>query len=162
MEQNNNKKIMAIVIGIITLVLIAGGFYYSYKANRENKEVFNPKEESTRGIDNMMQTVDVKHQFRNGTHTFAGEIVLPTPCDSVEVKAEKDAVDQSRVVLAFATSNTSEVCAEVISSRRFKTTIDGVKDIKISGTLNGEEIILNVFEVPQDENLDTFEIYIKG
>ncbi|MEO8637632.1 MAG: hypothetical protein ABI430_01890 [Candidatus Taylorbacteria bacterium] len=161
MEENNNKKIVAIVLAVLAVALIAGGFYYSYRANHKT-EVFNPALESTRGEETTAQTIDVKHQFKNGIHTFAGEISLPTPCDLVEAEAQKNATEANKISLVFTSTNTTEVCKQIVSARRWKTSITMSKDATVSGTLNGSPLILNIFEVPEGENLDTFEIDIKG
>jgi hypothetical protein len=159
--ENGNKKIAGLIVAAVAILLILGGFYLSSRANSKS-DAFDPMTESTRDTEALTQTVEVKHQYKDGVHTWAGEINLPTPCDSVEVKAEKDSADANKVMLMFTTSNTAEVCTQVITARRFKTTIVAPENIQVTGTLNGAELKLNIFEVPKGENLDAFEIDIKG
>ena len=161
--ENDNKKKIAVGIAIIALILILGGFYYSYKTNKGNEETFNPDEESTRGIDSgAVEVVDIRHQYKDGVHTYAGEINLATPCDSVEVTAVKDTTNLSNVTLQFTSTSTEEVCAQVITARRFKVSFEGGEDVNVRGMLNGRELRLNVFEVPSGEDLESFEVDVKG
>ena len=159
MENTGSRKAIAVIVAIIAIGLIIWGFYYSYNSNRANGEVFNPALESTRGNDEDVRTVDVRHQYKDGVHTYAGEIDLGTPCDTVDVEAS---LSDGTVNLDFQTSSTSEVCAQVITARRFKATVSGPENVSVMGTLNGESIRLNIFEVPLGEDLDDFEINTKG
>jgi hypothetical protein len=106
--------------------------------------------------------VTAKHAYRDGSHIIAGEIPLPTPCHILESSATTS-VDKKQVFLTLHSSvKTGEMCAQVITPARFKTTIKATKDAKISTTLNGQEVTLNLIEAGPNENLDDFELYIKG
>jgi len=54
------------------------------------------------------------------------------------------------------------MCAQVITTGRFKVDIAANKNAKIEGTLNGQEITLSLIEAGANENLDDFELYLKG
>ena len=107
-------------------------------------------------------TVTAKHAYQNGLHIIAGEVPLPTPCHILEASGTASA-DKKQVFVQLASSiKTGETCAESITPARFKITVKAPSSAKISATLNGQEIILNLIEAGQDENLDNFELYIKG
>ena len=106
--------------------------------------------------------VTAKHAYRNGTHIVAGEIPLPTPCHILE-SAGSASSDKSHVFIELTSSvKTGDVCAAVITPARFKVSVKANKNATISATLNGKEVILNLIEAGPNENLDNFELYIKG
>lgn len=106
--------------------------------------------------------VTAKHAYRNGMHIIAGEIPLPSPCHILE-SAGSASADKDHVFVEMVSSvKTGEMCAQVITPARFKVSVKANKDAIISGTLNGKGIILNLIEAGPNENLDNFELYIKG
>lgn len=106
--------------------------------------------------------ITAKHAYRNGEHIIAGEIPLPTPCHILESSGIASA-DKKTLFLSFLSSiKTGEVCAEVITPARFKITVRADKNAKIVATLNGQEVTPNLIEAGPDENLDNFDLYIKG
>lgn len=106
--------------------------------------------------------VTAKHAYRNGAHIIAGEIPLPTPCHILE-SAGTASADKRNVFIELVSSvKTGEVCAQTITPARFKVSVKANKDASISATLNGKEVTLNLIEAGPNENLDNFELYIKG
>lgn len=106
--------------------------------------------------------VTAKHAYANGVHTIAGEVPLPTPCHILDAVAKVSADKKTVVVMLTSSVKTDEVCAQVITPARFKVTAKAAKDAHITATLNGQEITLNLMEAAPGENLDNFELYIKG
>ena len=49
-----------------------------------------------------------------------------------------------------------------MDSPAFKVVFKAGESIQVSATLNGAPLRLNIFEVGQEEDLDTFEVFIKG
>lgn len=153
---NSSQKIVWSIVGIIALILIGAGFYFSNKQQ--------PSEPTAQVEENAVPapvTVDVKHQVIGQTHTVAGSIELPTPCHTLQTTADVNTTSNTAVI-KFVASTTAETCAQVITSKTFKVQFTGASDINIMGTFNGKTINLNIFEVPADENIDTFQIYNKG
>ena len=72
------------------LVLVVGGmFAFAYFKNKElqNQE---PEPEPVANEEtpyDYIARVDAKHFYIDGTHTIAGEIPMPTPCDLLEADA---------------------------------------------------------------------------
>jgi|SRR5581483_2877532 len=167
MENTNNKKVWAWVIAIVIIILIAIGFYASYKANQSGNQ---PTDTGSQTSDNTQtqpqaQTINVKHQYKNGTHTYAGVLDVPSPCYTISNKVVTDPATPNKVTIAFTSANTAStgtVCAQVITSRSFKVSFPGVKNASVNATLDGNPLILNVFEVGANDNIDTVDIYTKG
>ena len=106
--------------------------------------------------------ITAKHAYQGGAHIVAGEIPLPSPCHILEANGTASA-DKKQVFIELLSSvKTGELCAQVITPARYKVTVKADKSAKISATLNGQEVTLNLIEAGPNENLDNFELYIKG
>lgn len=113
--------------------------------------------------DGRERSVTAKHQFKDGTHTIAGELNLPTPCHILDTRAVIRASFPEQVVVEFSVrSEDAELCAQVITPARFKILFDALEDVIITATINSEPVILNLFKVGNEEDLDDFELFIKG
>ena len=106
--------------------------------------------------------ITAKHAYKTDKHIIAGEVPLPTPCDILEASAIASADKKSVIVQLLSSVKTGEVCAQVITPARFKVTITADKNAKFSATFNGQPVTLNLIEAGPNENLDNFELYIKG
>lgn len=106
--------------------------------------------------------VTAKHAYRDGSHIIAGEIPLPTPCHILDSESVVS-TDKKHVLIRLVSSvKTDEICAQVITPARFKVTARADKGATITGTLNGQNITFNFIEAGPNEDLDNFELYIKG
>ncbi len=106
--------------------------------------------------------ITAKHAYINGAHIIAGEIPLPTPCHILEATTTVP-VDKKQVFVIFTSSiKSGENCAEAVTPARFKLTTKAAKDAVLTATLNGQDVTLNLLEAGPNENLDNFELYIKG
>ena len=106
--------------------------------------------------------ITAKHAYRNKEHIVAGEVPLPTLCDILNTSAVVSA-DKKQVLIQFvSTIKTGDKCPSDITPVRFKVSAKADKDALISATLNGQSITLNLIEAGSNENLDNFELYIKG
>jgi hypothetical protein len=106
--------------------------------------------------------VTAKHAYRNGVHIIAGEMPLPTPCHLLESQAVVS-TDAKQVLVQFTSSTKpDQMCAQVITPARFKVTAKANKDAVITATLNGQPVSFNFIEAGPTEDLDDFELYIKG
>lgn len=106
--------------------------------------------------------ITAKHAYRNGEHIIVGELPLPTPCHILETKGIASA-DKKHVFTEFVSSiKTGETCVQTITPARFRITVKGDKGAVMSATLNGKEVTLNLIEAGPTEDLDNFELYIKG
>ena len=167
-----DKKSTFIILGILVvavIVFVVISFKKSSIDTADTGEMASttawentPAEKPDQIMVTQKTVVTAKHAYTNGVHTVAGEVPLPTPCHILDAVANVSA-DKKTVVVALTSSvKTDEVCAQVITPARFKVTAKAAKDAHISATLNGQEITLNLIEAGAGENLDNFELYIKG
>lgn len=152
----SNKK--GWVIGII-VVLLALGIYWLVSPSAPDA---SDTAQTPATQDEYVQMVNVKHQYKNGRHTYVGEIDVPTPCHTLASSYAKDANNTTGYSLVFTSNSTAEMCAQVVTSKPFKLSFDAIKDIVLSATLNGKKLRLNLFEVPANQDLESFNVNIKG
>ncbi len=157
MDSNSNMKNW--LIGAIVLILLALGTYWLVTPNTPDA---TNTEQTPSTQDEYVQMVNVKHQYKNGRHTYVGEIDVPTPCHNLASSYTKDASSTTGYTLVFTSTSSSEMCAQVITSKPFKLSFEAIKDIVLSATLNGKKLRLNLFEVPDNQDLDSFNVNIKG
>lgn len=152
----------ALIIAIALFVAIVGGmFAYAYvkRAQMQREEVPTPLpveevEEARR--------IDAKHFFSDGTHTIAGEVLMPTPCDLLEADTIVRESSPEQVTVAFSVVNNAEMCAQVVTPQRFKASFDASAAATIDATWEGEPAVLNLIDAGPNESPDDFELFIKG
>lgn len=106
--------------------------------------------------------ITAKHAYQAGAHIVAGEVPLPSACDILETNAVASA-DKKQVLIQFVSSiKSGEKCPPDVTPARFKVSVKADKNAVLTATLNGQTISLNLIEAGPNENLDNFELYIKG
>lgn len=162
--ENETGSAQKIIIGALIVAAIGAIIFGIYRSRSQfgaisvppPLDVTAPKAEAG-------EIINAKHQYREGKHTYAGTLGLPTPCDLLQSDVIRDPLNPNKVGLAFkSVYEGAELCAQVITPRPFKVTFAAPEKIDLTVTYNGKPIRFNVFEVPKTENLDDFEINIKG
>lgn len=158
----NTRAIVGILV-VLAFIIFGVTLYYSLAPEEEAQA---PEETATEEPADAFvpQVVNALHEFQDGTHTIAGEIDLPTPCDVLEAEATVEARGQETdlATLQFRTINESEVCAQVVTPASFRVTFDAAENADITAVWNGQPVRLNLVEVESEENLDDFGEYFKG
>ncbi len=147
-----NKKIISIFI--IALLVLAALCFLSLKANKNNlSEVEIPQDQEV-----FERTIDVKHQYKDGKHIFAGTLEVPTPCHFVEATINEGEVSE----LNLEVKDSGEICAQVISQANFYVEHEGPENMLFVGRLNGEMVNLNQFHIDSDIDINDVDIFMKG
>ncbi len=150
-----NKTSLITIVGVIAVLLLSWLFFW-----RDNPNVSVPKEDSG-VVEDSGVLITAKHEYKEGVHTIAGEVGLPTPCHILAT----DYIMKSgprEVVLTFESSTKADACAQVITPARFKIDFKATEDAAISALWNGKKAELNLIPVGEGETLDEFEMFIKG
>jgi len=151
-----------ILFSIIFIALIVGMFTYAYLKRAEVAEPALKVPVVATSTDYAITRIDGKHFFKDGVHTIVGEISLPTPCDLLTTSAKVAESMPEQVTFEFVVLNNSEVCAQVVTTARFKESATASKDASLQATFMGEPIELNLVEAEEGETPESFELYIKG
>lgn len=158
-----NTRIIVGILIVLALIIFGITLYYSLSDRAaEDTDQVAPTEEPAVGY--VPDVINALHQFKNGTHTLAGEVDVPTPCDLLETEAAVEVREpqEDRVTIQFTTINESDTCAQVITPARFKVTFATGEKAEIVGTWNGRPVKLNFVEVGPNDDIDNFDIYFKG
>lgn len=154
------------IITIVVLIIIILGFtlYWQFwgsgqDASNQAAQVINSQTpDQTEKV-----IVTGMHQFSNGRHIIAGEVDLPTPCHLLNHEVIVAESFPEQVTINFSTAITDAViCAQVITSSRYKIEFDASENAGIKATWNGVPAQLNLIPVGPGEDLNQFDIFIKG
>ena len=150
----------------LVLAFILFGFIVmrqnSEKKEADNRESAAAKEQVPE--EKAGKIITAKHDYLDGKHIIAGTMDLPTPCHILRHEVVFLNEDKSEVEVRFTSSveDPEKVCAQVIYPTPFKVEFEGPEKVAISATLNGEPIVLNLVEVPEGEDIESFSEFIKG
>lgn len=158
-----DKRTVILTISIFVFIVI-GMFTFAHLKKQEldqvpveqieDEETLIPYADITR--------IDAKHYFIDGEHTFAGEILLPTPCDLLATDAIILESFPEQIKLEFSVINNSEMCAAVVTPQRFLITAKASSDATVSANFMGRMVELNLIPAAEGELPTDFELFIKG
>ncbi len=160
MEQTSQNTFIKILVAVVVLALILVGVVYFVKSKNSTEEAGNtPVSEET--TDTMRITA--QHQFKNGTHTVAGEVMLPSPCHSLSTTVGNVAANATEATIAFKVNQPTGdgVCAQVLTPARFRVEFKAAQRAEIKATWNGKPAILNLVPVAAGADVNT-PVFIKG
>ena len=148
------------IITIISLLIVLSVLIYGYEFIFKKPIIESPTiEEST---DDFLPTLEVKEQYKNSTYTFVGSIQVPTPCHSVASKVNKISDSEYQIELTTVSPAKDIVCAQVVTDKSFKVSFQAPVGVKVTAILDGVPYQINRFVIPNDQNIDTFQLEVKG
>lgn len=148
---------------ILLVVIVAGMFGFAYLKKSEittltTEPVATSTEQNSYGI----TRIDATHFYIDGTHTIVGEVLLPTPCDLLTTNARIAESMPEQITFEFSVLNNSEMCAQVVTTQRFKVSAEASQSASIGATFMGQPVELNLKEAAPGESPEDFEVFIKG
>lgn len=156
-----NKKVWTMVVIVIFIGLISVIILNNYKTEK----IENAGNEREEAINELIKkpeiTITTKHQYKDGVHTYIGEFETPTPCYSYNA-AINESGEQKIIEITYSPQEDSESCIQVVDTKAFRISYEGQEDDEVMATLNGEIVNLNIFQVPEDQDISNYEILIKG
>lgn len=169
MEQEKTNAAIMVSIVIVAVVVLGYLFIRPYWSSQKNLE----------GVDNVPSwteapattssslpsekiIITAKHQWKAGSHTIAGEVVVPSPCHLLESSSSASADGTKAFLEIRASIAPGESCSQTPTPLRFKVTQKGDKNTAWSATYNGMAATLNLIEAGPNEDLSNFELFIKG
>ena len=110
-------------------------------------------------IEGEILTVSAMHQYKNSTHVYVGSIMTPTPCFTVSAEAVVRESYPEQVTMIINTKPTSEeICAQVLTEKKFKIAFQASKEAVISATLNSTPVDIKATEAPEGVDLEGMPI----
>ncbi len=162
-----SKSIIATVI--VLLLIIVGTTYIafapeSWKFWHSTAVIQDPATTTPETPDPSFprDRINAKHQFKNGMHIVAGEVNLPNPCYILTTTAQIAESYPEQVTLNFSAKTSDDVCAQVITTERFKADFKASSDATIKAMWNGKPVEINLIPAGPNEDLSNFELFIKG
>lgn len=146
---------------LITIIVIVGLLLVGWLVFWRNDPVASNTEPQENVPEDSGMRITAKHEYRDGIHTVAGEVSLPTPCHILSTDTEVS-TDGSEALILFESTTKAETCAQVITPARFKIDFEANEDAVITALWNGLKAELNLVPVGEGETLDDFELFIKG
>jgi len=151
------NKATRISVALIVIIIIIWAVYAVGKDSADNtaREDIVTMEENRPEI-----SINTKHQYKDGMHIFVGTLELPSPCHAFNAEIIEGNPFEVKITTSEPTDG--QTCAQVITNRDFKVSYKTSQDAQFFGTLNGEKVEFNLFEVSEDQDIDTVELYLKG
>lgn len=150
------KTIITIISLLVVLLVVLYGYEFIFKKPiiesptvSENTELYVP-------------TTELKEQYKDSVYTFVGSIQVPTPCHTVQSKVNVIADNTYQIEVTTVPPSADTVCAQVITDKTYKVSFGAGKNITVTARINGIEYKTNRFVIPLDQNIDTFNLEIKG
>ncbi len=156
-----DKRSIILVVSLFILI-IAGMFTFAYMKRTEIVETPSPVVEEVEIPYADISRIDAKHFYIDGTHTFVGEVELPTPCDLLEANAVVMESFPEQIRIDFTVINNAEMCAQVMTTQRFMVTVSASEEASVSAQFMGRPVELNLIPAAAGETPEEFELFIKG
>lgn len=157
----HKQSIIAVIL--IFALIVLGMFTFTYLKQQElqTPPEVDETEDSMSNTYNI-SSIDATHFFIDGQHTVVGQLVMPTPCDLLEVDAIVRESFPEQVLLSFSVINTADVCAQVLTEQRFSVGFPASEGAEITAEFMGEPVTLNLIPAPDGATPEEFELFIKG
>lgn len=150
------KKIIITIVALLAiLTVLVYGYEFIFKKPIIESPTITPE-------DILTETIEVKEQYKNSTYTFVGSVDMPTPCHSLTQKVNQISESKYEIEINTIEPNQDTVCAQVITPKTYKVSFTAKPDITVTAKINGVIYELNRFLIPNDQNIDTFKLEIKG
>lgn len=153
-----------IISTVVFIMLIAGMFGYAFikKQQLQDADLTDITEEQMDDRYAHITRVTAKHFYIDGVHTFAGEIVMPTPCDLLEANSSVAESFPEQISIDFSVINNAEFCDQVETPQRFIVSATASDQATVQARFNGRDIELNLVPAAEGETPEEFELFIKG
>jgi len=148
------------IITIISLVVLLAVIAFGYELIFNKPIIEAPKTEQNE--DAYLPAVEVKEQYKDGAYTFVGTVQVPSTCHTLASRANTIAEGKYQIEVVTVAPEAGVVCAQVVTDKSYKVSFQGPEVIEVTALINGVSYDVNRFVVPADQNIDTFQLEIKG
>ena len=159
-----SQKSITLVIALLVVVVV-GMFWFAYLERSADEVTTTPPtlpEAPTVQIPGYLERINAKQYVTSTGHVIVGEVVTPTPCDLIEVAPQVRESYPEQVELQFTVINNDDMCAQVLTTQRFRADVTASAKATFTATYQGQPLILNLVPADPSESPDDFELFIKG
>lgn len=158
-----DKRTVILSVVIFAFIVI-GMFTFAHLKQQELTQVpiAQPEEPAPTLLYPEITRIDAKHYFIDGVHSYAGEILMPTPCDLLTTDSLVMESSPEQIRLEFSVINNSESCAQITTPQRFLITATASAEAEATATFMGRAVVLNLIPAAEGELPADFELFIKG
>lgn len=156
-----DKRSIILVVSLFILIVV-GMFVFAYLKKTEIVEAPVVVVEEQTVPYPQITRIDAKQYYKDGVHTFVGEIEMPTPCDLLQATSAVRESFPEQIILNFTVINTAEMCAQTITLQRFSVTAAASAEATVQATFMGRSVVLNLVPALPGETPEEFELFIKG
>jgi len=157
------KKTLSIVIFVVLLIIIILMYFGVKNQKQEVVKISEREQIQEQNTVAPKKTLTVKHQYRDGAHTYVGSIDIPSPCHTLSTDVTQNNEENTAVVkLVIKQPVADALCAQVITPTPFEVTFKTPENREVFFTVDGAAVNINQFEVPPAQKIDTADLYIKG
>ncbi len=149
------KTIITIIVLLIGLIIVVYAYEFIFKKPIIESPTVNDTSFPT-------QKIELKEQYKDSTYTFVGSVDLPTPCHSLKTEVKKVLDTKYQIQVTTISPKEGVMCAQVITPKPYKVSFKAQADVEVTVNINGTEYQTNRFVVPDGENIDTFQLEVKG
>ncbi len=154
------KEMKKTIITIVSLIVLLTLVLYGYEFIFKKPVITSPTVEVVDEVPT--QALDIKEEYKNSKYTFAGTLPVPTPCHSISSRVNTITKDRYQIEITTTPPKEGVMCAQVITDKKFKVAFEAPAEINVTALIDGVPYELNRFVIPEGENIDTFELFIKG
>lgn len=147
------------IITVVSLVILLASITYAYEFIFKKPIIESPTVEEQKVA---QSPIEIKEQYTNSTYTFAGSIPVPTPCHTLSTKTNKISETSYQIEITTNKPQDDQICAQVISEKPYKVSFVAQPNITVTLLVDGIEYPVNRFEVPLNQNIDTYQFEFKG
>ncbi|OHB25726.1 MAG: hypothetical protein A2542_01950 [Parcubacteria group bacterium RIFOXYD2_FULL_52_8] len=138
-----------LIVGGIALVIVVGLIAWYQSTRPVTEEIGTGAATST--VSSVPLTINAKHLYVNGTHTYRGVIETPTPC--YDVLATSTPTLGGEYSILITTKERGGACAQMVTSKEFAVSFQAPEDVLVLPQLNGKPAQFNIVEVTSEEDL---------
>lgn len=158
-----NKNLLNIIIVVLVVVIIAVGFMMIGDRGGDDQttptesQIITESEEVREAVEEFKRTLTTKHQYVDGEHLFLGEFTVPNPCYSYEIDVKEEGTDKV-ISIKYVEPSTKNCPTTDPAPRKLAVTFPGPEDQVVRARVNGDEVNLNIVEVPEGMDIVEYKI----
>lgn len=157
MESENKKQQLILILIAVAVVVVFVLFGYSSISDNSRISSSKERKENVSSSVSKNSVLAVAHHYSGGLHTYVGAIETPTPCYKISSRIFSQKTIPEIIEISFKTTDSGEVCAQVITSQEFMISFSASIDAQVSAKLNDKPVSLSVVEVSSFDSLRSFK-----